>query len=155
MNIKYLPESIENRLQLFTENLKNFGIDYVEYVLFKKNRATAFFSHKEWAQLYIEKSYFQDDPFTRIALNSNTKVIMWNNVPLAGKAREVINMRKKLCKINQGITFSTKYKGFHDIFAIATKNENIDISKIITNKALLHKFLLIKQKMMVEHQKAH
>lgn len=116
----------------FIDSIHDMGFSYVS-LGFKKldqEKILSIFSHKNWQEEYVSKSYFLKDPLLNTALKLQNIFILWDCVAIQSKdAAEVMSIREKMCDVRSGITLSSVFDDTLMILAIAGKENSLSFSE--------------------------
>ena len=124
-----LPPDIEEKLLMFTNNLRKLGVTHIGHGLIVKSvKPTAFFSCKDWAQKYDDEDLVSRDPVRACALNSNFKIVPWEYIPSNKEQKPILEERKREFCAKTGLLISIKHPQFHETFVFGTDSNKYDIT---------------------------
>lgn len=136
-----LPPQEYSFLNDLAKKLNPYGVHYIGAGLWLKEKASTFFTHDEWREKYVAEGFGEIDPYTNLAKSGRVRLFEWDTVPLKGDEIDVVNTRKELCGIQNGFTFTSYQREFHEIFAIGTDSKNLRAVDILSDAKALHEIL--------------
>jgi hypothetical protein len=116
-------ESIELALCAHYQELAFYGCTYMYYTVNHASHGRLrFTTNEDWINVYLDECLIHDDPVKFICEQKVSRIITWNNIPIAGIKQNRVMEARKTYKLFNGlnVVYHDPNSGLQKIIGLCT-----------------------------------